>query len=69
VAIIISGLPDREAATRYSRTVVQNRELYAPLGEATYRNFLISTENFEIFLQEKNINEYTDFYKQIYLGE
>ena len=69
VAIIISGLPDREAATRYSRTVVQNRELYAPLGAATYRNFLISTENFEIFLQEKNINEYTDFYKQIYLGE
>jgi tetratricopeptide (TPR) repeat protein len=69
VAIIISGLPDREAATRYSRTVVQNRDLYTPLGSANYRNFLISTENFEIFLQEKNINEYTDFYKQIYLGE
>ncbi len=69
VAIVISGLPDNEAATRYSRTVVQNRDLYAPLGAANYRNFLISTENFEIFLQEKNINEYTDFYKRIYLSE
>jgi tetratricopeptide (TPR) repeat protein len=69
VAIVITGLPDKEAATRYSRTVVQNRDLYAPLGAANYRNFLISTENFEIFLQEKNINEYTDFYKLIYLGE
>jgi tetratricopeptide (TPR) repeat protein len=69
VAIVIKGLPDKEAATRYSRTVVQNRDLYAPLGSANYRNFLISTENFEVFLQEKNINEYTDFYKLIYLGE
>lgn len=68
VAIVITGLPDKEAATRYSRTVVQNRDLYAPLGEATYRNFLISAENFEIFLQEKNINDYMDFYKRIYLG-
>ena len=67
VAIVISGLSDKEAATRYSRTVVQNRDLYAPLGAANYRNFLISTENFEIFLQEKNINEYMDFYKLIYL--
>jgi hypothetical protein len=67
VAIVISELPDSEAATRYSRTVVQNRELYAPLGTATYRNFLISTENFDIFLQEKNINDYMDFYKRIYL--
>lgn len=68
-AVIVSGLPDKEAATRYSRTVVQNRDLYAPLGQANYRNFLISDENFEIFLQEKNINAYMDFYKLIYLGE
>ncbi|MBW6534727.1 MAG: tetratricopeptide repeat protein [Mariniphaga sp.] len=67
IAIVITGLPNREAATRYSRTVVQNRDLYAPLGAANYRNFLISTENFGIFLQEKNINEYMDFYKLIYL--
>lgn len=67
VAIVISELPNSEAATRYSRTVVQNRDLYAPLGTATYRNFLISTENFKIFLQEKNINAYMDFYKLIYL--
>ena len=69
VAVVISGLPHKEAATRYSRTVVQNRDLYNPLGQANYRNFLISEENFSIFLQEKNINAYMDFYKRIYLGE
>ena len=68
-AIVISGFPDSESATRYFRTIVQNRDLYAPLGEATYRNFLITTENFDVFLQEKNIADYMNFYKQIYLEE
>ncbi len=66
-AVIVGGLPDKEAATRFSRMVVQNRELYAPLGSASYRNFLISTDNFNVFLKEKNITDYMDFYKQIYL--
>jgi hypothetical protein len=68
-AIVISGFPDKESATRYFRTVVQNRDLFAPLGEATYRNFLITEQNFDVFLQEKNITDYMNFYKQIYLGE
>ncbi len=68
-AVIVGGLPDREAATRFSRMVVQNRELYEPLGEVNYRNFLISTENFDVFLREKNITDYMEFYKQIYLTQ
>ncbi len=65
--IIISGLPDRENATRYFRMVVQNRDLFLSLGDTEYRNFLITTDNFDIFLQEKNITDYMDFYKHIYL--
>ncbi len=68
-AIIISGLSDKEAASRFSRMVVQNRDLYTPLGNANYRNFLISTDNFEVFLKEKNITDYMEFYKQIYLDQ
>ena len=68
-AIIVSGLADSEAAQRYSKTVVQNRDLYLPLGNASYRNFVISDQNFEIFQREKNISAYMDYYKQIYLGE
>jgi len=66
-AIIIGELPDSESATRYFRTIVQDRDLFAPLGEAMYRNFLITTDNFDVFLQEKNITDYMNFYKQIYL--
>jgi tetratricopeptide (TPR) repeat protein len=67
--IIISELSGRDAATRYFRMVVQNRDLFTTLGEAEYRNFLITTENFDIFLREKNIADYMDFYKQTYLDK
>ncbi len=68
-AVVVTGLPDRDSALRYSKMVVQNRDLYTPLGNASYRNFLISDDNFEIFLSEKNITGYMEYYKQIYLGE
>ncbi|WP_297089205.1 tetratricopeptide repeat protein [uncultured Draconibacterium sp.] len=67
--VIIKGMEDRDTAQRYFDIVKQTRSLYAPLGSAQYRNFLISDENFSIFLQEKNITEYMDFYKKVYLNK
>jgi hypothetical protein len=54
-------------ATGYFRQVVGNRDIFTPLGNASYRNFIITPANFEIFLQRKNITEYLDFYKKVYL--
>ena len=67
--IIISGYQDKESAMRYFRMIVQNRDLFLPLGDAVYRNFLITNENLEIFRKEKNITKYMDFYKRIYLDQ
>ncbi len=67
--VLISGLPDTETARPYFSKVVNTRTLYAPLRKANYRNFLISKINYDIFLQEKNIIEYMDFYKRVYLGQ
>lgn len=67
--ITVSGLPDKELALRYFANLVQNRDIFKPLGNATYRNFLISEENMGIFQVEKNIIEYMDFYKKIYLEQ
>jgi len=69
VAVVISGFAGKDPATRYSKTVTQNRELYNPLGSANYRNFLITSDNFTIFLHEKNINEYMEFFKRFYLSQ
>ena len=66
--IIIDGIPDKGTARQYFSAVVNKRDLFDPLGTAEYRNFLISNENYNTFLQEKNIIEYMDFYKKVYLG-
>ncbi len=65
----ISGLPDIETARLYFSKVVNSRNLYVPLRKATYRNFLISKANYDVFLEEKNIVEYMNFYKKFYLGQ
>lgn len=67
--VLISGLPDKETAMPYFKKVVRNRILYNPLRKTDYRNFLISKNNFEIFLKEKNILDYMDFYKRVYLAK
>ena len=67
--VAITGLPDKETATQYFKIVVQNRDLYAPLGSESYRNFLISDDNFDVFMNEKNILDYMNFYKRVYLGQ
>ncbi len=66
--IIIDGIPDKGTAQQYFGAVKINRDLFDPLGTAEYRNFLISNENFNTFLQQKNIIEYMDFYKKVYLA-
>ena len=65
----ISGLPDKETASLYFTKVVNNRELYIPLRQGNYRNFLITEANYEVFLKEKNILDYMNFYKRVYLGQ
>ncbi len=65
----ITGLPDKETAALYFTKVVNNRDLYVPLRQGNYRNFLITEPNFDVFLKEKNILDYMNFYKQFYLGQ
>jgi len=68
VLVIISGMNDKDTGRMYFNNLVRTRSLFDPLGSAEYRNFLISDENFGIFLKEKNITQYMDFYKKVYLG-
>ena len=65
----ITGLRDKETASLYSTKVVNNRDLFVPLRQGNYRNFLITQSNYEVFLKEKNILDYMNFYKRFYLGQ
>jgi tetratricopeptide (TPR) repeat protein len=66
--IRISGFLDKETAQPYFNKVKNNRVLYNPLRNEQYRNFLITNDNFDVFMAEKNILDYMNFYKRIYLG-
>jgi hypothetical protein len=63
----VTGLQDRETAALYFTKVVNNRDLYIPLRQGNYRNFLITEPNYDVFLKEKNILDYMNFYKRFYL--
>jgi hypothetical protein len=67
--VLITGFPEKETAMKYFRIVVQNRDLYEPLGSGSYRNFLITKENFDTFLEQRDILDYMNFYKQVYLDQ
>jgi hypothetical protein len=66
--VIVKGMSNKETSQQYFDSIVRTRSLFNPLQGAQYRNFRISVDNFNIFLQEKNITEYMDFYKKVYLG-
>mgnify|MGYP000058943866 CR=1 FL=1 len=64
----VSGIDDREAGMNYLRGVVQNQQVYQPLMELNYRNFVISPANYDILMRTKDIDEYLELYKASYLN-
>ena len=67
--ILISGLGNKQNSMLYFSKLTRTRSLYTSLGTANFRNILISTTNFDIFLREKNIVDYMNFYNRIYLDQ
>ncbi len=64
----VSGIEDQEAGMNYLRGVVQNQQVYQPLKELNYRNFVISPANYNILMRTKDIGEYLELYKASYLN-
>ena len=63
----VSGIEDKEAGMNYLRGVVQNQQVYQPLMDLNYRNFVISPANYDILMRTKDIGEYLELYKASYL--
>lgn len=67
--IKVDGITDSTDALQYLMAIIRNTSIYDPLANAEYRNFIISSENFDVFLRDKDINSYMDFYKEFYLNK
>ena len=65
--IKVDGLSTKQSAMDYLRAIAKDQQVYGPIQNANYRNFVITPENETIFRQSKNILTYMEFYKQFYL--
>jgi len=65
--IKVEGFSSKQLALEYLRAIVKDQQVYGPIQNANYRNFVITPENEAIFRQSKNILTYMEFYKLFYL--
>ena len=64
----VSEISDQQSGMNYLRSLVRNQQVYQPLMEVNYRNFVISPTNYTILLDNKDISSYLEFYKSYYLN-
>ncbi len=67
--ITCTGLKDRKAAIRYFNLISKESKVFAGLKPNDYQMFVISIDNFAIFLSEKSIPDYLNFFKANYLNQ
>jgi hypothetical protein len=63
----VEGLSNIQTGLVYLRSIVNDQQVYGPIQNANYRNFIISPANETIFKKDKNILTYMEFYKLFYL--
>ena len=67
--IKVEGISSAQSGIEYLRAIAKDTQVYGPIQNANYRNFVITPENEAIFKQNKNILTYMEFYKQFYLKQ
>jgi len=67
--ITVSSFRNMENAMNFYNTIKTDTYVFANLEEPTFKQFLISTENYPIFYREKNSEAYLKFFKRKYLKE
>lgn len=65
--LLVTNMRNKKQAMMYFRAIVTNRDLFAPVEKVTYRNFVISDENLDAFMQNSDPAIYIEFFKKYYL--
>ncbi len=69
ILVKVDGLVNKQSGLEYLRAIAKDQQVYGPIQNANYRNFIITPENDVLFRQSKNILTYMEFYKQFYLKQ
>jgi len=64
--ITISRFENKADAIAYKNGMAGSDEVFGNENPESYSVFIVSENNFESFLRERNVNEYLDFYRNYY---
>jgi tetratricopeptide (TPR) repeat protein len=64
--IKVSGLKDSQQAMEYFDAVSHKEGLFNPLNPQDYTSFIISQENFTLFIEDKSLADYLKFFNSNY---
>ncbi len=65
--IRVDGLPDVKQALDYLRRFSVSEEVFRDVGRNDYSAFIISHENFSLFMKDRNIGSYLKYFETEYL--
>ncbi len=66
--LLVTNMRNKKQAMMYFRAIVTNRALFEPIEKVGYRNFVISADNLETFMQNPDPAVYLQFFKKWYLN-
>ena len=67
--ITVSSFRNLDKAMNFYQAIKPDTYVFAKLSEESYKQFIISTENYPIFYRDKNPDGYVKFFKRKYLKE
>jgi len=65
--LVIKGIPTLNESMSYFRKAMITRKLFDPLGQTTYKSFLITDENLQRLIDQNKIDEYINFFRSYYI--
>jgi tetratricopeptide (TPR) repeat protein len=65
--VAVKKFKNRKMAGNYFESIKIAGEIFEGIDEDTYKEFIISKENFDVFFQDKNLLRYQKFYDDNYL--
>ena len=63
---IVKGFENKEQAMEYYNGLLDNDEVYGNLNPEVYDQFVLSSNNFASFINEKKLEGYLDFFRHFY---
>jgi len=67
--ITVSNFTNKDDALDYYNAVINSEYILTGIDEGDFAHFVVSSENYKIFYQQKNEEEYLRFFAKTYLNE